>query len=190
MSDFTEHLTPDHIAMIERQPVFFVATAAADGRINLSPKGLADTFVVLSPSRIAYLDLGGSGNETHAHLSVAQADKGRITVMMCNFQQPALILRIYGRGKAVLPADPGWEELACHFTMLPGTRQIFDIAVESVQTSCGWGVPVMTLEKERDTMIKWHVQKDPEDWVRTYQGRTRSIDGIPTRPTDRFISGE
>jgi hypothetical protein len=185
MADFTDHLTADHIAMIERQPVFFVATAAADGRINLSPKGLADTFAVLSPNRVAYLDLGGSGNETHAHLSV----DGRITIMMCNFQQPALILRIYGTGKAVLPADPGWEELAPHFTMLPGTRQIFDITVESVQTSCGWGVPVMTLEKERDTMVKWHVQKDPEDWVKTYQSRTHSIDGIPTRATDRFISG-
>ena len=186
MADFTAHLTPDHMAMIERQSVFFVATAATDGRINLSPKGLADTFAVLSPNRIAYLDLGGSGNETHAHLSV----DGRITVMMCNFQQPALILRIYGRGKAVLPADDGWEELSAHFTMLPGTRQIFDIAVDSVQTSCGWGVPVMTLEKERDTMVEWHVKMDREDWLRTYQGRTRSIDGIPTRPTDRYFAGE
>lgn len=190
MADFTDSLTSAHIEMIARQSVFFVATAAAEGRINLSPKGLADTFRVLSPRRIAYLDLGGSGNETHAHLAADQADRGRITVMMCNFEQPALILRIYGRGKAVLPADPGWEELAPHFTMLPGTRQIFDIAVDSVQTSCGWGVPVMTLEKERDTMVKWHVQKDPEDWVKTYQGRTRSIDGLPTRPTDRYISGD
>ncbi len=186
MSDFTDHLTPDHIAMIERQPVFFVATAAADGRINLSPKGLADTFVVLSPSRVAYLDLAGSGNETHAHLSV----DGRITVMMCNFQQPALILRIYGRGKPVLPVDPGWDELAGHFTLLPGTRQIFDLSVESVQTSCGWGVPVMTLEKERETMVKWHVQQDPDKWVAKTLSRNRSIDGIPTRPTDRYIAGE
>jgi hypothetical protein len=184
--EFTDHLRPDHIAMIEQQPVFFVATAAADGRINLSPKGLADTFAVLSPNRVAYLDLGGSGNETHAHLSV----DGRITVMMCNFQQPALILRIYGHGVPVLPSDPGWDELAMHFTLLPGTRQIFDIAVGSVQTSCGWGVPVMSIEKERDTLVKWHVQKKPDDWLRTYQGRTRSIDGIPTRPTDRYIAGE
>lgn len=186
MSDFTDHLTPDHIAMIERQPVFFVATAAADGRINLSPKGLADTLAVLSPNRVAYLDLGGSGNETHAHLSV----DGRITVMMCNFQQPALILRIYGHGKPVLPTDASWEELARHFSLLPGTRQIFDLSVESVQTSCGWGVPVMTLEKERDTMVKWHVQQDPEEWVARTQGRNRSIDGIPTRPTDRYIDGD
>jgi Pyridoxamine 5'-phosphate oxidase len=188
--DFTDHLTADHMAMIARQSVFFVATAAADGRINLSPKGLADTFKVLGPNRVAWLDLGGSGNETHAHLVAEQADKGRITVMMCNFEQPALILRIYGRGTPVLPADAGWDGVAAHFTLLPGTRQIFDVAVESVQTSCGWGVPVMTLEKERETMVKWHVQKDPEEWVKLAQSRTRSIDGLPTRPTDRFISGE
>jgi hypothetical protein len=186
MADFTDHLTPDHVVMISRQSVFFVATAAADGRINLSPKGLADTFVVLSPTRVAYLDLGGSGNETHAHLSV----DGRITIMMCNFRQPALILRMYGRGRAVLPADAGWDELAAHFTLLPGTRQIFDIAVESVQTSCGWGVPMMSLDHERETMVKWHVQKDPDEWVALYQSRTHSIDGLPVRPTDRYIAGE
>jgi Pyridoxamine 5'-phosphate oxidase len=190
MADFTDTLTPDHVAMILRQSIFFVATAAAEGRINLSPKGLADTFRVLSPSRIAYLDLGGSGNETNAHLIAAQADRGRITVMMCNFEQPALILRIYGRGTPVLPADPEWEELAPHFRLLPGTRQIFDIAVDSVQTSCGWGVPVMHLEKERETLVKYHAGQDAEQWAAKYHARTRSIDGLPIRPTDRYIAGD
>lgn len=184
--EFTDHLTLDHEAMIARQAVFFVATAAADGRINLSPKGLADTFKVLGPNRVAYLDLGGSGNETHAHL----AADGRITIMMCNFEQPALILRIYGRGKPVLPQDADWAELAGHFTLLPGTRQIFDIAVESVQTSCGWGVPVMTLGHERETLVKYHAQSDPAKWEAKMAGRTRSIDGLPTRATDRYIAGD
>ncbi|MEO7913776.1 MAG: pyridoxamine 5'-phosphate oxidase family protein, partial [Novosphingobium sp.] len=103
MADFTQTLNDDHIAMISRQSVFFTATAAADGRVNLSPKGY-DAFRVLSPARVAFLDLAGSGNETNAHLLADQADKGRITIMMCNFQQPALILRIYGRGRPVLPA--------------------------------------------------------------------------------------
>jgi len=183
--DFTDHLTPDHEAMIARQAVFFVATAAEEGRINLSPKGLADTFKVLGPNRVAYLDLGGSGNETHAHL----AADGRITIMMCNFEQPALILRIYGRGRPVLPQDDDWAELAAHFTLLPGTRQIFDIVVESVQTSCGWGVPVMTLDKERETLVKYHAQSDPAKWEAKMAGRTRSIDGLPTRATDRYIAG-
>ncbi|MFY7745326.1 MAG: pyridoxamine 5'-phosphate oxidase family protein [Erythrobacter sp.] len=184
MADFTEALTEKHIAMIAAQPVFFVATAAEEGRINLSPKGY-DAFRVLSPIRVAYLDLGGSGNETHAHL----AADGRITVMFCNFQQPALILRIYGRGRAVLPQDAEWEALAAHFTLLPGTRQIFDIAVESVQTSCGYGVPLMHLETERETLVKYHRQADPAQWEAKTAGRTRSIDGLPTRATDRYIAG-
>ena len=184
--EFTDTLTPDHMAMIAKQAVFFTATAAADGRINLSPKGLADTFKVLAPDRVAYLDLGGSGNETHAHL----AADGRITIMMCNFEQPALILRIYGRGRPVLPQDGDWGELAAHFAMLPGTRQIFDIAVESVQGSCGWGVPIMHVDHERVTLPKYHAQSDPEKWVTKMSGRTTSIDGLPTRATDRFIAGD
>jgi hypothetical protein len=189
MADFFGALNEKHIAMIAAQPVFFVASAAAEGRINLSPKGY-DAFRVLSPTRVAYLDLGGSGNETHAHLAAEQADQGRITLMFCNFQQPALILRIYGRGRAVLPQDPEWEGLAAHFTLMPGTRQIFDIAVESVQSSCGWGVPFMTLESERDTLKKAHRQSDPEAWEAKMALRTRSIDGLPTRATDRYIAGD
>lgn len=185
MAEFTETLRPGHIAMVEQQPVFFVATAAEGARINLSPKGY-DSFRIISPSRVAYLDLGGSGNETNAHLI---AD-GRITVMFCNFQQPPLILRIYGRGTPVLPWERGWDELAGHFTLLPGTRQIFDIAVESVQTSCGWGVPVMNLDKERATLVKYHAQADPVEWAGKHKTRRRSIDGLPARPTDRYIAGD
>ncbi|MDZ4308359.1 pyridoxamine 5'-phosphate oxidase family protein [Allopontixanthobacter sp.] len=185
MADFTDTLTPDHIAMIERQPIFFVATAAEGARINLSPKGY-DAFRALAPDRVAYLDLGGSGNETNAHLL---AD-GRITIMFCNFQQPALILRIYGRGVPVLPQDEGWDALAANFVLLPGTRQIFDIAVDSVQTSCGYGVPVMALEQERATLIKYHAQYDPVKWMAKTAARVASIDGLPARPTDRYIAGD
>lgn len=185
MSDFFDALDDKHIAMIGKQPVFFVATAAEDARINLSPKGY-DAFRVLSSTRVAYLDLGGSGNETHAHL----AADGRITLMFCNFDRPALILRIYGKGRAVLPQDPDWAELSAHFEMMPGTRQIFDISVESVQTSCGWGVPFMEYREERETLKKAHRQTDPEEWVTKYQTCTSSIDGLPTRPTDRFIAGD
>lgn len=189
MADFTDALTDKQVAMIAAQPVFFVATAAAEGRVNLSPKGY-DAFRVLSPTRVAYLDLGGSGNETHAHLAAEQADVGRITLMFCNFQQPALILRIYGRGRAVLPQDAGWDALAAQFTLMPGTRQIFDIAVESVQGSCGWGVPFMAMEGERETLKKAHRQSDPAEWEAKMAKRVRSIDGLPTRPTDRYIAGD
>ncbi|HTU09290.1 MAG TPA: pyridoxamine 5'-phosphate oxidase family protein [Allosphingosinicella sp.] len=174
--EFTEQLTEDHVAFIAKQPVFFVATAAEGARINLSPKGY-DAFRVLGPNRVAWLDLGGSGNETHAHLT---AD-GRITIMFCAFDNPALILRIYGRGRPVLPQDEGFVELAELFPRLPGVRQVFDIAVESVQTSCGWGVPRMTLEKERHTLVKYHGQQDPAARLAKIAGRTRSIDGLPVR---------
>ena len=185
MAEFFETLNDKHIAMINAQPMFFVATAAADARINLSPKGY-DAFRILAPDRVGYLDLGGSGNETHAHLT---AD-GRITIMFCNFQQPALILRIYGTGRAVLPKDPEWEALAEDFTLISGTRQIFDIKVESVQTSCGWGVPIMQMEAERATLKKAHSQANPDEWAAKMSTRLASIDGLPARPTDRYISGE
>ena len=185
MADFFHALTDKHHAMIEAQPVFFVATAAPDARINLSPKGY-DAFRILSPTRVAYLDLGGSGNETHAHL----AADGRITLMFCNFEQPALILRIYGTGVPVLPQDEGWGALAEHFTLMPGTRQIFDIAVESVQTSCGWGVPLMDFDKERKTLLTAHANSDPAEWAAKASLNIASIDGLPQRPTDRYIAGD
>jgi hypothetical protein len=182
MAEFTNTLTEKHIATIANQAIFFTATAAEGSRINLSPKGL-DSFRVLAPNRVAYLDLAGSGNETHAHLV---AD-GRITIMFCNFEQPALILRIYGRGVPVLPQDEAWPALAAHFNLLPGTRQIFDIEVESVQTSCGWGVPIMHLDKPRDTLVKYHAQADEDTWLTKVSGRVKSIDGLPTRATNRFF---
>jgi len=184
MADFFDALNDDHIAFIARQPMFFVATAAADGRINLSPKGY-DSFRVLGPDHVAYLDLGGSGNETHAHLV---AD-GRITIMFNNFANPALIMRLYGTGRPVLPQDAGWDDLAAHFEILPGTRQIFDIRVDNVQTSCGWGVPRMEMQAERETLVKYHRQADPEAWMKKTAGRVQSIDGLPTRATDRYFGG-
>ena len=185
MADFFKELSEQHGAMIGRQAVFFVATAAAEAHINVSPKGY-DCLRILSPRRVAYLDLGGSGNETNAHL---MAD-GRITLMFCNFQQPAQVLRIYGRGTPVVPWDREWDELAAHFTMLPGTRQIFDIAVEGVMTSCGWGVPLMTLERERPSLLKHHANADPGEWAGKHRTRRESIDGLPIKTTDRYIPGD
>jgi len=176
MAEFFDSLTAEHRDFVQKQPVFFIATAAADGRVNLSPKGM-DCFRVLDARRVGYLDVGGSGNETHAHLS---AD-GRATLMFCAFDRPALILRIYARGRVTLPQDAGWESLAAHFTLLPGTRQIFDFDVESVQTSCGWGVPFMTFERERDTLKKYHRAVSEADRLAKIADRTRSIDGLPVR---------
>ena len=185
MAEFFDSISDEHAEMIAKQPLFFVATAAPMGRINLSPKGY-DAFRILSSRRVAYLDLGGSGNETHAHL----AADGRITIMFCNFEQPALILRIYGRGVPILPQDVGWEAMEKHFELLPGTRQIFAIDVESVQTSCGYGVPFMAFDRERETLKKLHKRSNPKEWEATVAMQTASIDGLPTRPTDRYIAGK
>jgi hypothetical protein len=178
--EFFPALTDTHRAFVAKQPVFFVATAAEGSRINLSPKGM-DSFRVLDDATVAYLDVVGSGNETNAHLL---AD-GRITIMFCAFDQPALIFRIYGRGRPVLPQDADWSELAGHFTLLPGTRQIFVVAIDQVQTSCGWGVPQMTLDQPRETLSKYNAKYSDEDrlnWWRT-NGAT-SIDGLPVRQPD------
>jgi hypothetical protein len=183
--EFFPTLSDKHADFIAQQPVFFVATAAELARINLSPKGM-DCFRVLSPSQVAYLDVGGSGNETQAHLN---AD-GRITIMFCAFDRPALILRIYGRGRSVLPQDADWAGLAPHFTLLPGTRQIFLIDVDSVQTSCGWGVPFMAFERERETLSKAHRQYSPGEYREKINTRTKSIDGLPVTLQTVFFNPE
>ena len=180
MAEFFDALTDDHRAFIAKQPLFFVATAAADARINLSPKGM-DCFRVLDERRVAYLDVAGSGNETNAHLL---AD-GRITIMFCAFESPALIFRIYGRGTPVLPQDDRWAELAGHFTLLPGTRQIFEVAIDQAQTSCGWGVPHMNFERERTTLSKYHANAGDTARFAKYAVRTHSIDGLPVRNPTR-----
>ena len=174
--DFFPELSADHRAFVERQPVFFVATAAEGARINLSPKGM-DSFRVLDATTVAYLDVGGSGNETNAHL----AADGRITIMFCAFDQPALIFRLYGTGRAVLPQDAEWADLYAQFTPLAGTRQIFVVTVSEVQTSCGWAVPFMTLERERQTLSKYHAKQTEAERIEELAGPVASIDGLPVR---------
>ena len=183
MAEFFDALTADHREFIAKQPVFFVATASAAARINLSPKGM-DCFRVLNANRVGYLDVGGSGNETQAHLN---AD-GRATLMFCAFDRPALILRLYGRGRAILPQDGRWDELAASFILLPGTRQIFEFDIDSVQTSCGWGVPFMSFERERDTLSRYHNGISEADRLAKIADRTRSIDGLPVRLQTRVPS--
>lgn len=129
---------------IDRQNVFFVATAAEDGRVNLSPKG-ADTLRVVDENRIRWLNLSGSGNETAGHIR----RQNRITLMFCAFEGDALILRVYGAAKVIHPRDAEWEDAISDFAVLAGSRQVFDVTVEGVQTSCGTGVPLMRFEKNR-----------------------------------------
>lgn len=164
---------------IGRQRVFFTASAAAGARVNLSPRG-TDTFRVLGTTEVAYLDRTGSGNETAAHML---AD-GRLTVMFCAFDGPPMILRLYGRGE-VLRRDGGayGDLLATAFGghEPPGARQIVRLAIDLVQTSCGYGVPLFDYRDDRPTLDSWAASKGEAelDAYRRKKNAT-SLDGLPT----------
>jgi hypothetical protein len=182
MGKFFQQLTPAHREFIAQQKLYFIATAADQGRVNVSPKGY-DSFRVLSPSRVGYLDLTGSGAETAAHL----AQNGRATVMFCAFEGAPLILRIYGRGSSVQPYNETWTQLRPLFgPPLAGERQLVIIEVDSVQTSCGFGIPLFEHAGDRDTLIDWAEKKGPAG-VAAYQAEKNavSIDGLPTHLTPR-----
>ncbi|MCA9523144.1 MAG: pyridoxamine 5'-phosphate oxidase family protein [Myxococcales bacterium] len=176
MAQFYDALDPRQIEFIGEQGLFFVATAPAAGRVNLSPKGL-DTFRVLDPKTLVYLDLTGSGNETAAHLR----ENGRITVMFCSFGNKPMILRIYGAGAVIAPSHADWNALRPHFGDYPGVRQMVRIAVLGVQTSCGYAVPRYEFVSERDQLLRWAEKRGPEG-IREYQRTTNvlSIDGLET----------
>lgn len=171
-------LNPSMRQFIERQKVFFVATAAPTGRVNVSPKG-ADTLRVVDDGHIRWLSLSGSGNETAGHV----LRQNRITVMFCAFEGEALILRVYGRAAILHPRDAGWEEAIASFPKLAGSRQIFDISIDDVQTSCGTGVPFMSFGGERalSELVPYYDDLGP-DGVEGYWRRknTRTIDGFET----------
>ena len=163
------------------QPVFFVATAPVgqDGHVNVSPKGVAGTFSVLGPRRVAYLDLTGSGAETIAHLR----ENGRITIMCCAFDGPPRIVRIYGRGLAVLPGDPGFADLVELFPAKDGTRSVIVVEVDRVADSCGYAVPRLTFDAQRDNLDRWTAMKTAAELV-AYRADNNavSIDGLPALP--------
>jgi len=178
MGKFHDSIQQPHREFIEHQKMFFVATAplAADTHINLSPKGI-DSFRVLSSTRVAYMDIVGSGNETSAHI----LENGRITFMFCAFDGPPNILRLYGKGYTVLPTDAAWQELAPHFHLHMATRQLIVADVYKVQTSCGFSVPLYEYTGERDHADKWAVKKGPEGLEQYKKEKNRiSLDGLPT----------
>ena len=182
MAKTFSEITDDLRGFIERQALFFVATAplAANGHVNMSPKGL-DSLRVLGPRRVAYLDLTGSGNETSAHLR----ENGRITFMFCAFSGPPRILRLYGAGATILPGSPAWEDLRSAFPHHVGARQIIVAEIDRVQTSCGFGVPRFAYEGQRDTLDVWAENKGPDGLI-TYrlEKNQHSIDGLPAPLSD------
>lgn len=168
---------PDRLReFIERQKIFFTGTAMEDGRVNVSPKGM-DSFRVLGPNRVMWLNLTGSGNETAAHL----AHKNRITIMFCAFEGAPMILRIYGQARVYHPGDKEFKEYIDHFPPIAGSRQLFDVEVDLVQTSCGFGVPLMDYKGDRETLRTWAEEKG-SDGIEQYwkEKNTLTIDGKPT----------
>ena len=173
-----KRLPPSFIKFIQAQPVFFVATAADTGRVNLSPKG-GDTLRVLGPDRIMWLSLSGSGNETAGHLRKVN----RITLMWCAFDGDPFILRAYGTARAIHPRDVDWEENIARFPDIAGSRQIYDVKIDAVQTSCGSGVPEMALTRDRvpEDLAPFYAEMSPAEqqayWAKK---NVETIDGMPT----------
>ena len=170
-------LNSKHIEFIQKQPLFFVATAPLEGRINLSPKGI-DSLRVLSPNRVLWLNLTGSGNETAAHL----LEDRRMTLMFCAFEGPPQILRLYGQASTIHPRhQPQWDEGVAHFNPgIKGGRQLIDLEVELVHSSCGFGVPLLNYQGERPTLTDWIERKGEAGIAQYWQDKNLlSMDGKP-----------
>ncbi|KAA3611151.1 MAG: pyridoxamine 5'-phosphate oxidase family protein [Calditrichaeota bacterium] len=168
-------ISPKIKKFIESQKMFFVGTATAESRVNISPKGM-DSFRVLDENRVVWLNVTGSGNETSAHVQ----ENPRMTIMFCAYEGKPLILRLYGVAKAIRPNDPEWEKLYSLFNPLPGARQIFDVKIDLVQTSCGMAVPFYDYVEDRDLLTKWANKKSPADIEKYQQEKNKiSLDGKP-----------
>ncbi|VAX37995.1 hypothetical protein MNBD_UNCLBAC01-2083 [hydrothermal vent metagenome] len=177
MAKFYDELNEGLINFIKKQKIFFTATSAQEGRINLSPKGM-DTFRCLNNKNVAYLNLTGSANETAAHVL---AD-GRMTIMLCSFDTAPLILRLYGKARTVHQYDKEWEKYFSYFMDIPGKRQIVVLDIESVQISCGYSIPFYEFKGDRNQLIEW-AEKKGEQGVRKYweENNQISIDGLETK---------
>jgi hypothetical protein len=171
------HLDDKLIAFIRRQKMFFVATAplSAEGSVNISPKAY-DSLAILDERTIAYLDIGGSGIETHAHVR----ENGRITLMFCAFEGAANIVRVYGRGEAVMFDDPGFAEKLALFPGFTRARGVITLHITRVTDSCGWAVPFYDYKGERDQLRRWLDAGDEETWrEKRYARNAHTIDGLP-----------
>lgn len=169
MSEKYIELSNKHIEFIELQKIFFVATATENSKVNLSPKGM-DSFVVLNKNRIIWLNTTGSGNETAAHIQ----RNSRMTIMFCAFEGNPMIVRLYGNTKEIKPNNKNWSNLYNKFIPSAGARQIFDMQIDLVKTSCGMGVPYFDYIKEREGLEKWAKYKG-EKGLQEYQKLNNSI---------------
>jgi hypothetical protein len=169
-------LEDKHINFIAEQKMFFVGTATADSRVSVSPKGM-DSLRVIDNNRVVWLNLTGSGNETSAHVQVDP----RMTIMFCAFEGAPLVLRLYGKAKVIHQNDPEWRDCFPLFEPLPGARQIFDLSIELVQTSCGFAVPYYSYEGDRELLKDWAAKRDQKAMKQYWSDKNQcSIDGLRT----------
>lgn len=177
MGQVFEAIDARNAEFIRAQHLFFVATAprSDEGFVNLSPKGL-DSFRILDPHTVAYLDLVGSGVQTVAHLR----ENGRITLLFCAFEGPPRLLRLHGRGEAIEPGDAEWNELFAQFTPQPAPRAIVRVRLTRIADSCGYGVPRYRYEGERSQLAEWAARKGP-DGLEDYKAENNrsSLEGLP-----------
>lgn len=178
-----QELTQEHIDFIKAQKIYFVGTATADSKINVSPKG-QDSFRVISTSKVAWLNVTGSGNESAAHVQIDP----RMTIMFAAFEGKPIILRIYGKARVIHQNDVDWESYASLFPVIPGTRQIFEIDIEMIQTSCGMSVPFFDYVAEREQLNEWALKKG-DLGIREYweQKNQVSIDNLPTHIVEKNL---
>lgn len=176
MAKIIPEITEDLKKFIDAQHIFFVGTAMKDGKVNVSPKG-RDSLRVMGPKKILWRNLTGSGNETAAHIQKVN----RITIMWCAFEGKPMILRCYGTAKVYHERDAEWEELNGLFPESNGARQVYEIDVDTVQTSCGFSVPLMDFKEDRDVLEKW-AEKKGRDGIKDYwkEKNTKSFDGAET----------
>lgn len=183
MGQTLNKLSADNSKFIKEQKLFFVGTAASEGSVNISPKGM-DSLRILNDNRIIWLNLTGSGNECSAHVQLNQ----RMTIMFCAFAGPPLILRVYGKAKVIHKNDPQWKELYSKFNPSIGARQIFDLEIDRIQTSCGMAVPYFEYKEDRELLTEWAQKKGVEGlkeyWIKNNQN---TIDGIPTNIVSKNI---
>ena len=176
MGQLYQEISPKLQAFIAEQKIFFVATAGAEGRVSLSPKGM-DSLRVTDANRVIWLNVTGSGNETAAHVQ----ENGRMTLMFCSFEGSPMILRLYGQAKVLPPHDEEWSALYSQLPQNLGARQIFDLSVDLVQSSCGMAVPFFDYVQERDQLNKW-AEKKGKQGIRDYwqEKNQVTLDGKPT----------
>jgi hypothetical protein len=181
MGKVLESIDSELACWLEAQPVFFVATAplSAEGHVNCSPKG-GDALRILGPMEAAYLDYTGSGAETAAHVR----ENGRIVLMFCAFAGPPRIVRLHGTGEVVTPDHTDWDGLASRFPSNPGMRAVMRVQVARVSTSCGFSVPLMDYQADRDTLDRWALNKGEEGLMQyRAEKNARSIDGLLALPS-------